>query len=237
VLLSIFALVPPASDGWGYVMSDGNAWIEIVLLAMLAAFIGLRLVSVLGKRTGQENPIGDSFRPTPEVTAPRTREADRPVRGQLVLPPGTDSNLRAALEDIADADPGFAPDKFLAGARSVYTMVLEGFWAGDVSELTGLISDEIFDNLSYAIADRNGSALPNRVIRVNSATLHGASQSGQMLELTVRFDARIATADGETNTSDLWTFSRLAGSSDPAWVVIATDNEDDSADLPPDHGV
>ncbi len=218
-------------------MADGNAWIEIVLLAMLAAFIGLRLVSVLGKRTGQENPIGDSFRPAPEVTAPRVREADRPARGQLLLPPGTDLNLRAALEEIADADPGFAPDKFLAGARSVYTMVLEAFWAGDVSELTGLVSDEIFDNLSNAIAARDGAALPNRMISLNSATLHAAAQSGQMLEVTVRFDARIAAADGETNTIDLWTFSRLAGSADPAWVLIATDNEDDSADLPPDHGV
>ena len=48
-------------------MSDGSSWIEIVLLAMLAAFIGLRLVSVLGKRTGHEPPVGpqvgDAFRP------------------------------------------------------------------------------------------------------------------------------------------------------------------------------
>jgi predicted lipid-binding transport protein (Tim44 family) len=51
----------------------------------------------------------------------------------------------------------------------------------------------------------------------------------------VHFTARVATDAGETETRDLWTFSRLAGNADPAWVLIATDNLDDSSDLPPDH--
>jgi predicted lipid-binding transport protein (Tim44 family) len=191
---------------------------------------------VLGKRTGQEHPIGDSFRAPPEVTAPPRREAERPVRGKLVLPPGTDQGLRPALESIADADPGFVPDRFLDGARSVYQMVLDAFWAGDVSRLTGLVSDEIWDNLSAAVTARDGTALPNRIISVETVTLHGAEQVGQMLEVTVRFVARIATAEAETLSRDLWTFSRLAGNADPSWVLIATDNEADSADLPPDHG-
>jgi predicted lipid-binding transport protein (Tim44 family) len=217
-------------------MSDGNAWIEIVLLAMLAAFIGLRLVSVLGKRTGQERPIGESFRAPAEVTAPPRREAERPARGQLLLPPGTDAALREPLEAIADADAGFTPDRFIDGARSVYAMVLEAFWSGNVGSLTGLVSDEIIDNLAAAVEARDGVALPNRLIAIDSVTLHAAALVGQMVEVTVRFAARVSTADGETASSDLWTFSRLAGNADPAWVLIATDNEDDSADLPPDHG-
>jgi predicted lipid-binding transport protein (Tim44 family) len=170
------------------------------------------------------------------VTAPPRRAAERPARGQLLLPPGTDVALRGALEDIADADPGFAPDTFLAGARSVYQMVLEGFWSGNLSGLTGLVSDEILDNLAVAIDARGGAALPNRLIAVDEVTLHGAALVGQMVEITVRFAARISTAEGETVSRDLWTFSRLAGNADPAWVLIATDNEEDSADLPPDHG-
>ncbi|MEN9932333.1 MAG: hypothetical protein RIS17_906, partial [Pseudomonadota bacterium] len=116
-------------------MSDGSGWVEIVLLALLAAFIGLRLVSVLGKRTGQERPIGDAFRPSAEITAPPRREAAPAPRGRLVLPPGTDRSLLPALEAVADADPGFAPDRFLAGARSAYGMILEAFWAGDIDGL------------------------------------------------------------------------------------------------------
>ncbi|MEI6486447.1 MAG: Tim44/TimA family putative adaptor protein [Sphingomonadales bacterium] len=216
-------------------MSDGSGWVEIVLLALLAAFIGLRLVSVLGKRTGQERPIGDAFRPSAEITAPPRRETIAPPRGKLVLPPGTDRSLLPALEAVADADPGFAPDRFLNGARSAYGMILEAFWAGDMNGLHGLMSDEIHDNLAAAIDARGGARLANRLISVAAATIHDAQVVSQMVEVTVRFAARIATAEGEIETRDLWTFSRLAGSADPAWVLIATDNEDDSAQMPPDH--
>ena len=220
-------------------MSEGSGWVEIVLLALLAAFIGLRLVSVLGKRTGPERPaerpIGDAFRPSAEITAPQRRETERPVRGQLQLPPGTDRGLLPALEAVADVDPGFAPDRFLAGARMAYGMILQGFWASDLSGLTGLVSDEVHHNLASAIDARGGARLPNRLISVDTLTLHDAHVVAQMVEVTVRFAARIATAEGETETFDLWTFSRLAGSADPAWVVIATDNEDDSDQMPPDH--
>lgn len=216
-------------------MSDGNAWIEIVLLAMLAAFIGLRLVSVLGKRTGQERPIGDSFRPSTEVVPAPRREADRPARGRLVLPAGTDAALRPVLEDIAAADAGFAPQKFLDGARFAYGMILEAFWAGNVGSLHALASDEVIDNLNGAIEARGNAALDNRLVAIDSAVIHSADLIGNMVEMTVRFAARVATAAGETNSHDLWTFSRLAGSPDPAWVLIATDNEADSSEMLPDH--
>jgi predicted lipid-binding transport protein (Tim44 family) len=216
-------------------MSDGNAWIEIVLLAMLAAFIGLRLVSVLGKRTGQERPIGDSFRPSAEVVPAPRREADRPVRGRLVLPAGTDAALQPILEDIAAADPGFAPEKFLDGARFAYGMILEAFWADNLGSLHGLASDEVLDNLGAAIEGRNGMRLGNTLVAVDAAIIHAADLVGNMIEMTVRFSARVSTADGETESRDLWTFSRLAGSLDPAWVLIATDNEADSSEMLPDH--
>jgi len=216
-------------------MSEGSGWVEIVLLALLAAFIGLRLVSVLGKRTGQERPIGDAFRPSAEVTAPPRREATNPVRGQLLLPPGTDRGLLPALEAVADADPGFAPDRFLAGAHSAYGLILEAFWTGDLSSLTGLVSDEVHHNLSNAIEARGGGSLPNRLAGLGAVALRDATVVGQMVEVTVGFVARIATSDGEIETRDLWTFSRLAGNTDPAWVLIATDNEDDSDQMPPDH--
>lgn len=216
-------------------MSEGSGWVEIVLLALLAAFIGLRLVSVLGKRTGQERPIGDNFRPSAEVTAPPRRETERAVRGQIVLPPGTDHSLLPALEAVTDVDPGFAPDQFLTGARSAYGMILEAFWAGDLSALDSLVSDEVHGNLSAAIDARGGARLSNRLVSVSAVSLHDATVVSQMVEVTVRFVARIATAEGETETRDLWSFSRLAGSLDPAWVLIATDNEDDSDQMPPDH--
>ncbi|MEI6418670.1 MAG: Tim44/TimA family putative adaptor protein [Sphingomonadales bacterium] len=208
-------------------MADGNGWIEIVLLAMLAAFIGLRLVSVLGKRTGQERPIGDNFRPSaPDVLPPPPRLADRPQRGQVTLPPGTDPVLAPALQALADQDASFHPDRFLNGARQAYRLVLERFWAGDTAALKGLLSDEIAEDFAAAIADRDGQAINGRLLAIDAASITAATQVGQMAEVTVRFTVSISM-DGApaASTVDVWTFSRHIGNADPAWVLIATDGE------------
>ena len=208
-------------------MSDGGAWVEIVLLAMLAAFIGLRLVSVLGKRTGHERPVGDGFRAgTPEVTAPSARSPELRSRGLVAVPAGTDKDLAPALQTVVDADAGFDPERFVAGARSAYQMILESFWSGNVGAMDGLVSDEIQDNFATAIAEREGARLHNRIMGIDSAAITDAAMVGQMAEVTVRFVARISSGDGEAApTADVWTFSRHVGSRDPNWLLIATDDE------------
>jgi predicted lipid-binding transport protein (Tim44 family) len=208
-------------------MSDGSNWIEIVLLAMLAAFIGLRLVSVLGKRTGPERPVVDSFRPgVPEITPAANRAPDARSRDLVVVPAGTDADLAPALQAIVDADPGFNPGQFITGARVAYGMILAAFWSGDVSAMDGLVSDEVQENFATAIEDRDGARLDNRVIAIDSAAITGAEMIGQMAEVTVRFVARISSDGIEAApATDVWTFSRHAGSREPAWLLIATDDE------------
>jgi predicted lipid-binding transport protein (Tim44 family) len=207
-------------------MSDGSSWIEIVLLAMLAAFIGLRLVSVLGKRTGHERPVGDSFRPgAPEVTAPVGRGAELPQRAAVAVPAGTASNLAPALQAVADADPGFNPERFVTGAKAAYKMILESFWSSDAGGMDGLVSDEVQENFATAIGDRDGARLDNRLVAIDSAAITGAEMIGQMAEVTVRFAARVSTGGTEAPTVDVWTFSRHIGSRDPNWLLIATDDE------------
>jgi len=207
-------------------MSDGSSWIEIVLLAMLAAFIGLRLVSVLGKRTGHERPVGDAFRPgAAEITAPSSRSADLPSRGLVDVPAGTDTDLAPALQAIADADPEFNPERFVTGSKSAYRMILEAFWASDARTMEGLVSDEVQENFATAIEERDGIRLENRIVSVDSAAITGAEMIGQMAEVTVRFVARVASNGGDaTETRDVWTFSRHIGSRDPNWLLIATDD-------------
>jgi predicted lipid-binding transport protein (Tim44 family) len=209
-------------------MSDGGAWVEIVLLAMLAAFIGLRLVSVLGKRTGHERPVGDGFRAGPaEVTTPASRSPELRSRDLVAVPAGTDKNLAPALQAVMDADAGFDPERFVAGARAAYQMILEAFWAGNVGAMDGLVSDEIQENFATAIGERDGSRLDNRIIGIDSAAITDAVMVGQMAEVTVRFVARIASGGAEAApTADVWTFSRHVGSRDPNWLLIATDDEE-----------
>ena len=208
-------------------MSDGSSWIEIVLLAMLAAFIGLRLVSVLGKRTGHERPVGDSFRPgAPEVTAPPSRGVDLPSRGLVAVPAGTDKGLAPALQTVADADPDFNPGRFVEGAQAAYRMILEAFWAGDARAMDGLASDEVQENFATAIGDRDGARLDNRIVAVDSVAITGAEMIGQMAEVTVRVIAKVSIGSADPIVStDVWTFSRHIGSRDPNWLLIATDDD------------
>ncbi|WP_310497315.1 Tim44/TimA family putative adaptor protein [Sandarakinorhabdus sp.] len=215
-------------------MSDGSSWVEIVLLAMLAAFIGLRLVSVLGKRTGQERPIGDSSpRAVPEVVPAVTRDASRAPRSIAALPAGTDAALAPALQAVANVDANFEPQRFVDGAKAAYAVILEAFWAGDTGAMEGLVSDEVQENFDSAIQARDGSKLKNRLIGLDAAAITAAELVGQMAEVTVRFVARVTMAGAAPMlTTDIWTFSRHVTSRDPAWLLIATDDEPGPDALP-----
>ncbi|MBC7520886.1 MAG: Tim44 domain-containing protein [Sandarakinorhabdus sp.] len=216
-------------------MSDGSSWIEIVLLAMLAAFIGLRLVSVLGKRTGHEPPVspqvGDAFRPgAPERALAASANSETRARDAVAVPSGTDTDLGPALQRIADADPSFNPAQFVTGARAAYGMILDAFWGSNPRGMEGLVADEVLENFATAIEEREGARLPNRIIAIDSAAITDAEMIGQMAEVTVRFVARISPAGTEAApTTDVWTFSRHVGSRDPNWLLIATDTDSDEA--------
>lgn len=205
-------------------MSDSGTWIEIVLLAMLAGFIGLRLVSVLGKRTGSENGVVPLRGGAAGVAAPAANRAEAPVRRLVGVPAGTAADVGPALQAIADADATFDPAKFLAGAQGAYRLVLDAFWAGDAAAMAGLVSDEVLEHFRVAIAHRDGS-LPHSLVSVDGAAITAARMVGQMAEVTVRFEATIAagtTVDAAAG-HDVWTFSRHIGAADPAWLLIATD--------------
>jgi predicted lipid-binding transport protein (Tim44 family) len=117
---------------------------------------------------------------------------------------------------------------------------LEGFWKGDIEHLSEFVSDEMVANFRSALEARKaaGERIENRLLQVDRAQIVGASMNGTMAEITVRFDAEIVTVTrdaegrvvaGDPNqaveTHDLWTFSRHTASDDPAWLLVATDEE------------
>ena len=119
--------------------------VGIVLLAMIALFVGLRLYSVLGQRTGHEQ------RPVtrPEATPgdrDRRRRRRRPSR-RPAEPSGFafEQGAAAGIRAIISADSDFDVARFLEGAQGAYRMVLEAFWKGDREELAFLATDEVRD--------------------------------------------------------------------------------------------
>ncbi len=211
--------------------------VEIVLLAMVALFVGLRLYSVLGRRTGHEQqPVTrPETVPGTEPTAPISDTApERADAGGLVYEDAAAGGVRA----IVAADPSFDVARFLEGAQAAYRMILEAFWKGDKEELGYLTGEEVRASFLSAIEEREaaGYTLDNRLVRIDRAVIDEAELSGRVASIQVRFDADIAAitrnSDGEViagslsdaiETHDIWTFRRTLGSDDPNWLLVETD--------------
>lgn len=214
----------------------------IIILALVALFIGLRLYSVLGERTGHEQqpilkpaepdgPVEQRVNPSP--LAP----AASPDSAGLAFLPTAGPGVRALLA----ADPSFDVAQFLEGAKAAYQMILEAYWRGEAEALKPFVDDNVHETFASAIADREkeGLVLDNRLVVVEQAVISAASVERDVAIVTVRFEADIAAVtrnrDGEVvagslsdavQTSDLWTFRRVIGSADPNWLLIETDEEE-----------
>lgn len=204
---------------------------------MIAAFLGMRLYSVLGKRTGHEQepvmPRRDDRAATQPVRIgePVSAQADGGVAGKgLVYEPEAEAGLR----DLLARDPEFDAGQFMGGAESAYRMILEAYWAGDRATLRDLCDDDSFDGFVAAIEDREsrGEKLENRLIGVDSAKISRVEISGREARITVHYQADISgvtrDADGQviagsmtdaTQANDMWTYRRELGSRDPNWVL------------------
>lgn len=209
---------------------------SIVLLAMIAAFLGMRLYSVLGKRTGHEQ----------EPVLPRERTAASPVRldendgSQAATAPADTAGLvyepaaEAGLRQLLATDRNFDAGRFMEGAEAAYRMILEAYWKGDRDTLRDLCDDDSYQAFVDAIAarDARGETLDNRLMVVDSAKITAVELNSSEARITVRYRADISAvtrdADGKliagsmsdaTQTDDLWTFRRQIGSNDPNWVL------------------
>ena len=211
--------------------------VEIVLLAMIAVFVGLRLYAVLGTRTGHEQQPVTRPEASPEVK-PVPAVAD--ISGNPVEPSGLayDKGAAIGIRAIIAADPNFDVARFVEGAQAAYRMVLEAFWKGDREELAFLANDEVKGAFESAIDAREaaGETLDNRLVAIERAAIEDARLTGKVAEIEVRFDAFIAAVTRDKDgaviagsmsdavpTKDVWTFQRDLKSRDPNWRLVETD--------------
>ena len=214
----------------------------IVILALVALFVGLRLYSVLGERTGHEQ------QPILKPADPDARVEPRPAQPSLVPQPSADAGDLAYLPTagpgvraILAADPTFDVARFLEGAKAAYRMILEAFWKGELEPLRGHVDDHVYDTFAKAIEQRktDGHTLDNRLVAIEQTVISEATLERNIALVTVRFEADIAAvtrnSGGEVvagsltdavQTRDLWTFRRDIGSRDPNWLLIETDEEE-----------
>lgn len=210
---------------------------DIVLFAMIAAFLVLRLRSVLGRRTGNERRR-DPFMPRTEAANDKVVTlTPRPNGPAPAVATGGNDPQADGVAHIRNADPSFDPQHFVQGARAAFEMIVNAFAKGDKAALRPLLSDEVFGHFTAAIDEREAAreTLETRILQLKTADIVEAELNGRLAQVTVRLvseqinvlrahDGSIVDGDPQNpiEKTDFWTFTRDTTSSDPNWLLVAT---------------
>ena len=217
-------------------MDGGGGFpIDLILFGMIAAFLVLRLRSILGRRTGYQPPPA-AYQPPASPASPvidgRAEPASPATSRTLPDPLGPAGQVLASMRA---SDPSFDPAGFLNGAEQAFQMIVAAFARGDRAALRPLLSDNTYAAFDSAITTREaaGQTQVSEVRAIQSATIEQAELHGNLAKLTVRFvsdqisltqdagGAPVAGTDAVTELVDLWSFERDLTASDPIWRLVA----------------
>lgn len=222
-------------------MGDLPHYFDLILFAMVALFLVLRLRSVLGRRTGNERRR-DLFarNPTPngEQGGPNKIVSLTPRRNPAPLVADAPANTVAGgIAQITAVDPGFDAPQFLDGARGAFEIIVGAFAKGDKTALRPLLSDDTYRSFGAAIDERAaaGETLETRIEKLKDIDIVEAGMDAHQARVTVKLasdqinvlrahDGSVVDGDPQNliEKTDFWTFARDTRSSDPNWLLVAT---------------
>lgn len=204
----------------------------VLIFGGLAAFILFRLFSVLGTRTGHEQPRDlEGVQRAAKSTEARA-EAQAPAQ-----PVKKQSPISANAAPLRAADPSFEEKAYLDGARVAYEMIVEAFAAGDLKSIRRFLGQSVYEAFKSAISEREAKGLTTELkfVGIDSASIASSSVEGDQLlavtdfasnQVRVTRDKDNKVIDGDPARIDLvrdrWTFARKQASNDPNWVLVAT---------------
>ena len=200
-------------------MSNQFGFIDIILLAMFAGFIILRLRNILGRKTGhQGKPINRYF--------PRGVEVLKDIENNEAIKSGN-----------VDEE---AKKQFLKGADIAYEQIIISLAKGDKKSLKVLLGKELFNNFSEVIDEREEKQLKYETtfIGIKSSKILEFKKIENIYKVTVNFVSEIITCvkdkndkivEGNPDTiktvNDVWKFSKNMWSQDPTWYLVETSNK------------
>ena len=220
-------------------MSDGFQFLDIIIFAMVAAFLILRLRSVLGRRTGHHQQRPDPLSRNDQQEAGADKIVELPSRSshEASAEDISETPLESGLTQIRVADRAFDGGEFVTGAQAAFEMIVEAFAAGNANDLRPLLSNEVFENFNSAIRNRqaNNEVLETTLVGLKSADLIEAYMKGRTAFVTIKFvseqinvtrDETGEITEGDpnrvTDVTDIWTFARNTRSRDPNWTLVET---------------
>jgi len=194
-------------------MNYSFEYIDIILLAMIAGFIFLRLRGILGKKSGFEDKMSASFaHDFPSETA------KKPLNEKT-------------FDENAKKD-------FLTGAKIAYETIITSFSSGNLRGVKQLLDKKVYEQFDEAIKSRNesGQVSETTFIGISSAEIKNHENKKGFLEVTVSFvseiiscvkdkDNKILSGDPKKikKVFDTWTFSKEVNSTNPNWLLVSTE--------------
>ncbi|HWD59699.1 MAG TPA: Tim44/TimA family putative adaptor protein [Stellaceae bacterium] len=222
-------------------MGDLPHYFDIILFAMVAAFLVLRLRSVLGRRTGNERRRDLYARgpatPTDKLGKKIITLTQRPTPTPLAAGAPPPNTVAGGLAQISAVDPAFEASGFLDGARGAFALIVAAFAKGDKAGLRPLLSDDTYKSFAAAIDEREaaGETLETRVDKLKDIDIVEAGMDGPAARVTLKLvsdqvnvlrahDGSVVDGDPQNliEKTDSWTFARDTRSSDPNWLLVAT---------------
>ncbi len=195
--------------------------LQLIILAVLAAFVLFQLYSVLGRRVGRRP--GEGLAPSP---VKRVQSGPIPLTDQRLEAEPSFSGLAA----IRARDGKFDLPTFLSGAQSAYQTTVKAFAEGDRTALDSLVSPRVMAAFETGIAEREASGRTESVefLQPPRADIDKAEVEGDSARIMVRFlgefRSRSKGPEGETvddrRTAEVWTFERDLKGSNPNWVLV-----------------
>jgi predicted lipid-binding transport protein (Tim44 family) len=224
---------------------SGGFPVDLILFAMVAAFLVLRLRSVLGRRTGFERPrregpgAYDPAAPRPATASdavPELPPATPQAGGARRIVPDQRSPAGQGIMRIRGVDPSFDPNGFLDGAEGAFRMIVDAFARGDRQTLRMLLADEVYGGFEGEISRREAASESQRseVRAMQEMKLEAADLRGTVADVTIRFvsdqvnlttaqdGSVVAGAEAVTELTDVWTFQKDLKDQDPTWKLVAT---------------
>ena len=197
-------------------MSNQFGFIDIILLAMFAGFIILRLRNILGRKTGHQGKSVDKY-------FPKGMEALKDIENNEAIKTGN-----------VDEE---AKKNFLKGANIAYEQIITSFARGDKQSLKSLLGKGLFNDFSEVINERKKKELKYETtfIGIKSSKILEFKKIENIYKVTVNFVSEIITCvkdknnkiiEGNPDTiktvNDVWKFSKNMWSQDPTWYLVET---------------
>lgn len=229
-----------------FLMGNGFQLLDIILFAMIAAFLVFRLRSVLGRRTGHQRRPPSKLADTSKEAPSEDQNLELPDRSDdsssVVLDEAkADDPIATGLLKIKEADPRFSASNFLEGARGAFEIIVKAYSDGDEKTLQTLLNDEVLVKFSALILERKTASqiLETAIIGIKSVEIIDARIDGrtafvgveiiseQINVLRNKVGVAIEGDDNQiTEVTDLWTFARNVRARTPNWILVETRSPD-----------